>query len=52
MPDLLVIPLQTQIERVKQQHENDLAAGFGSVFLPGALSRKYPNADKELRARG
>ncbi|MET0123768.1 MAG: integron integrase [Candidatus Thiodiazotropha sp. 6PLUC9] len=49
MPDALIAPLQSQIERVKEQHENDLAGGFGSVFLPAALSRKYPNADKELR---
>ncbi|PVV15601.1 MAG: hypothetical protein B6D77_01740 [gamma proteobacterium symbiont of Ctena orbiculata] len=49
MPETLVGPLETQIELVKSQHKRDLAAGFGSVFLPGALSRKYPNADKELR---
>jgi integron integrase len=49
MPDVLTAPLQAQIDRVKEQHENDLAGGFGSVFLPDALSRKYPNADKELR---
>lgn len=34
---------------VKTQHEKDLAAGFGDVFLPGALSRKYPNAGTEFR---
>ncbi|MES9834655.1 MAG: integron integrase [Candidatus Thiodiazotropha sp. DIVDIV] len=49
MPDVLIEALQSQIEKVKEQHETDLAAGFGSVFLPNALSRKYPNADKELR---
>ncbi|MEJ2619064.1 MAG: integron integrase [Candidatus Thiodiazotropha sp.] len=49
LPDLLIKPLQAQINSVKEQHENDLAAGFGSVFLPDALARKYPNAEKELR---
>ncbi|ODB93201.1 hypothetical protein A3194_00410 [Candidatus Thiodiazotropha endoloripes] len=49
MPDLLISPLQVQVEQVQAQHKNDLKAGFGSVFLPDALSRKYPNADKELR---
>ncbi len=49
MPEVLVDPLQSQIKQVKQQHELDLSAGFGSVYLPNALSRKYPNADKELR---
>jgi integrase len=32
---------------VKVLHEKDLAAGYGEVFLPDALSRKYPNAGKE-----
>lgn len=27
-------------------HDKDLADGFGSVYLPYALSKKYPNADK------
>ncbi|MCW4205923.1 MAG: integron integrase [Candidatus Thiodiazotropha lotti] len=49
MPDLLIPSLQAQVEQVQAQHKNDLKAGFGSVFLPDALSRKYPNADKELR---
>jgi integrase len=49
MPDLLIKPLQAQIEHVKEQHDNDLKGGFGSVFLPDAPFRKYPNADKALR---
>ncbi|MDX8395193.1 MAG: tyrosine-type recombinase/integrase, partial [Mariprofundaceae bacterium] len=28
-------------------HQNDLADGFGDVYLPGALGRKYLNAGKE-----
>lgn len=49
MPGSLSDALQAQVERVKQIHEEDLAAGYGSVYLPGALARKYPNAEKELR---
>ncbi len=49
MPETLVDALKSQIEQVKKQHERDLAAGFGSVYMPNALSRKFPNADKELR---
>ncbi len=49
MPEMLVVPLKTQIEQVMHQHEQDLAAGFGSIYMPNALSRKYPHADKELR---
>ena len=33
---------------MQKQHARDLVAGFGSVELPFALSRKYPNADGEL----
>ncbi len=49
MPELLLDPLRAQVEAVRQQHLGDLDAGLGSVYLPGALSRKFPNADKELR---
>ncbi|HJR80329.1 MAG TPA: integron integrase [Anaerolineales bacterium] len=48
MPDSLIQPLQRQLERVRLLHEEDLAAGFGSVYLPNALDRKYPNAAAEL----
>jgi integron integrase len=37
-------PLFDHLKRVKAQHEADLAAGRGSVALPGALRSKYPNA--------
>jgi integron integrase len=48
LPVRLVEPLKAQIAFVKQQHERDLANGYGSVELPDALARKYSNADKEL----
>jgi len=28
-------------------HEKDLAKGYGTVYLPYALVRKYPNAERE-----
>jgi integrase len=40
--------LQTHIEQRRQGHQLDLAQGFGSVYLPNALAKKYPNADKEF----
>ncbi len=44
-----VIPLlQTQIEFVRQLHQQDLNAGFGDVYIPSALARKYKNASKEF----
>ena len=40
----LLIPLQRHLNLVKQWHETDLAAGFGEVYLPNALDKKYPKA--------
>jgi integrase len=36
-----------QLQKVRCLHEKDLAEGYGSVQLPGALRRKYRNADKQ-----
>ncbi|MHB2154398.1 integron integrase [Calditrichota bacterium GD2] len=47
LPEKLIIPLKKQIEYVKKLHEYDLKNGFGSVYLPYALERKYPLAGKE-----
>jgi integron integrase len=41
--------LQLHIERVKRLHEGNLSKGFGKVFLPAALSRKYPHEAREFR---
>jgi site-specific recombinase XerD len=40
-------PLRDQIEAAREIHHQDLRAGFGRVWLPDALQRKYPNADRE-----
>ena len=47
LPDKLIQPMQTQLERVKVLHQQDLQQGFGAVYLPYALERKYPNANRE-----
>jgi len=47
LPESLIEPLQTHMARVKNLHSQDLLNGFGEVYLPFALKRKYPNADKE-----
>lgn len=49
IPESLREPFIEQIARVKLIHESDLAAGFGVVDMPDALSRKYPC---EVRALG
>src|SRR5690625_1614343 len=48
LPESLREALLATVERVKVVHEADLAAGFGEVWLPAALERKYPNAGWEL----
>jgi len=40
----LVVPLKRHMESVKMTHERDLTEGFGRVYLPYALERKYPDA--------
>jgi site-specific recombinase XerD len=40
-------PLRAHLERTARQHAADLRAGHGSVALPDALERKYPNAARE-----
>lgn len=47
LPESVRGPLQTHFERVRLLHEQDLAAGYGEVYLPFALARKYPNAARE-----
>lgn len=49
LPNTVIDDLRTQIETVRLEHENDLSEGYGKVFLPEALARKYSNAEKELR---
>jgi len=46
-PAKLTEPLSEHLERVKLIHERDLAEGYGEVYLPSALVRKYPHAEKE-----
>jgi integron integrase len=48
LADGVVPHLREQVERVRLLHARDLAAGFGSVWLPEALSRKFVNAPRGL----
>ncbi|BBD78994.1 integron integrase IntIPac [Aerosticca soli] len=47
LPALAVDALQGQLAEAKRLHGRDSAAGFGAVWLPHALERKYPNAARE-----
>ena len=48
LPDSLVPALREQIRTVTAIHKQDLKHGFGEVYLPYALAKKYPRANKEL----
>jgi integron integrase len=47
LPISLKEPLKKHLAKVKAIHQADLKAGYGSVYLPYALHRKYPKADQE-----
>jgi integron integrase len=47
LPEAAKPGLLAHLEGVKALHAADLAAGHGRVYLPYALARKYPNADRE-----
>ncbi len=47
LAERLVAPLTDQLVFAKALHERDLGEGFGAVYLPHALGRKYPNAPRE-----
>lgn len=47
LPESLAEPLGRHLERVRLLHEEDLRAGYGRVYLPYALARKYQSAAAE-----
>lgn len=47
LPQPLIEQFQRHLARVRLQHEEDVRVGWGSVYLPYALERKYPNAATE-----
>ena len=49
LPDLLLVPLSEQIERVRSIYRADVDKGYGEVELPYALARKYPGAARVSR---
>lgn len=49
LPQRLAPALRQHLQRTQALHQEDLNKGFGEVFLPDALGRKYPNAPKEWR---
>lgn len=47
LPAVLAQPLKAHLKQVRELHEQDVAEGYGEVYLPYALDRKYPNAGRE-----
>ena len=47
LPKTVAPSLELHLAHVCSLHENDLARGFGEVWLPFALARKYPRAARE-----
>src|SRR5437899_7675130 len=47
LPVNMATALERHLAKVKAQYEQDLEDGFGEVYLPDALERKYPNAARE-----
>ncbi|MFH0974949.1 MAG: integron integrase [Spirochaetota bacterium] len=47
LPEIIKADLKKHLIKIKELHNKDLKEGFGEVYLPFALERKYPNAKKE-----
>ena len=47
LPAMLAAPLRAHLKQVRALHERDVAEGYGEVYLPYALDRKYPCAGRE-----
>ncbi|HET9031480.1 MAG TPA: integron integrase [Dokdonella sp.] len=47
LPAMAIDALQAQLVHARIVHERDLRAGYGAVWLPSALERKYKSASME-----
>ncbi len=47
LPESVKDDLRAHIERVRELHVRDLQEGYGEVYLPNALGKKYKNAGQE-----
>jgi len=48
-PKKLVDQMRVHLAKIKVLHNGDLEKGYGDVYLPQALGRKYPNAGREWK---
>ena len=49
LPTNLMFVLKTHMAKVEKLHQKDLQDGFGSVWLPNALRKKYPRAEFDFK---
>jgi integron integrase len=49
LPKIIKPVLIEHLEQTKRIHEKDIKSGFGEVYLPYALERKYKNASREWK---
>jgi integron integrase len=47
LPGAALPALTAHLDAVRRLHQRDLAAGMGTVTVPGALARKYPTVSRE-----
>ena len=47
LPQSVETDLHGQLKKAECLHQSDLRLGFGSVVLPNAIDRKYPNAARD-----
>lgn len=47
LPTSIKMPLQRHLIKVKALHQSDLKEGFGRVYLPYALEKKYPTCNQQ-----
>ncbi len=47
LPETVLAPLQAHLKKVKTLHAEDLAQGYGEVYMPFALDKKYPAAGRD-----
>jgi integron integrase len=47
LPVSLAASLEAHLVKVRELHEKDLQQGYGAVYMPNALERKYPSAAKD-----
>jgi len=49
LPQKIKEQLKVQVIKVEEIHKKDIADGYGTVYMPYALERKYPNAKFETK---